>query len=163
MKELLKTLANEFKDKEYAHAYMEEFSNILIASQIKALREQRDWTQQQLAKASGMKQERISTIEDVNYDAWTLKTLRKLARAFDLTIKVSFEKFSTSMVDIPKINRTDLQRKSRDEDLLEFVNNDCTHYASSWTSTVLTHQNKTHLSFIRSKNEANFEIDQKAA
>jgi hypothetical protein len=35
MKELVKTLVKEFGDKEYAHAYMEEFSNMAIAAQIK--------------------------------------------------------------------------------------------------------------------------------
>jgi len=120
MKELVKKLVSEFGDKEYAHAYMEEFSNMAIAAQIKALREQRNWTQQQLAKEAGMKQERICTLEDVNYDAWTIKTLRKLAKAFDLTLKVSFEKFSTGLMDMSKIDRQTLQRTSRQQDLIEF-------------------------------------------
>ena len=62
MKELVKTLVSEFEDKEYAHAYMEEFSNMAIAAQIKALREQRSWTQKQLAEFAGMKQERICAL-----------------------------------------------------------------------------------------------------
>jgi transcriptional regulator with XRE-family HTH domain len=120
MKELVKTLVSEFGDKEYAHAYMEEFSNMAIAAQIKALREQRNWTQHQLAQAANMKQERICALEDVDYDAWTIKTLRKLAKAFDLTVKVSFEKFSTGILDIPKMDRQSLQRTSRTEDLIAF-------------------------------------------
>lgn len=120
MKELVKTLVSEFGDKEYAHAYMEEISNIAIATQIKVLREQRNLTQQQLAQAANMKQERICALEDVDYDAWTIKTLRKLAKAFDLTVKVSFEKFSTGILDISKIDRQTLQRTSRTEDLIVF-------------------------------------------
>lgn len=123
MKELLNTLVAEFNDKEYAHAYMEEFSNMAIAAQIKVLREQLNWTQEQLAKAADMRQERISALEDVDYDAWTIKTLRKLAKAFDLTVKVSFEKFSSGILDVSKISAETLKRTSREEDLKEFSGN----------------------------------------
>jgi transcriptional regulator with XRE-family HTH domain len=36
-----------------------------IAAQIKVLREQRGWTQKELADVSGMKQERICALEDI--------------------------------------------------------------------------------------------------
>jgi len=123
MNELVKTLTSEFGDKEYAHAYVEEFSNMAIAAQIKALRDQRGWTQKELAGFSGMKQERISALEDVNYEAWTAKTLSKLARSFDLTLKISFENFSACISDIDKISTESLKRTSREEDLLRFKNN----------------------------------------
>jgi hypothetical protein len=71
-----------------------------------------------------MKQERVCALEDVDYDAWTIKTLRKLAKAFDLTIKVSFEKFSSGILDISKINPETLKRTSRKEDLMEFSRNE---------------------------------------
>lgn len=138
MKELIKTLAAEFNDKEYAHAYMEEFSNMAIAAQIKVLREQRNWTQKQLAKAAEMKQERISALEDVDYDAWTIKTLRKLAKAFDLTVKVSFEKFSSGILDVSKINAETLKRTSREEDLKEFSGNAFGRKEVFWSSQSVT-------------------------
>lgn len=124
MQELIKTLTAEFHDKEYAHAYIEDFSNMAIAAQIKSLREQRGWTQKELADISNMKQERICALEDVDYDAWTIKTLRKLSKAFDLTIKFSFEKFSDGILDISKINNESLKRTSRQEDLSEFSCNE---------------------------------------
>lgn len=154
MKELVKTLVSEFGDKDYAHAYMEEFSNMAIAAQIKALREQRNWTQQQLAQAANMKQERICALEDVDYDAWTIKTLRKLAKAFDLTVKVSFEKFSTGLLDISKIDRQTLQRTSRTEDLRMFSQSGYGHgEAPLWGNPVKTGQSNVRL----------FEPHQKAA
>ena len=79
MNELVERLTDEFSDKEYAHAYIEEHGNMILAAQIKALREQRGLTQARLAELAGMKQERISALENVEYDAWTVKTLRKLA------------------------------------------------------------------------------------
>jgi transcriptional regulator with XRE-family HTH domain len=138
MKELVKTLVTEFDDKEYAHAYMEEFSNMAIAAQIKALREQRGWTQKQLAEASGMKQERICALEDVDYDAWTIKVLRRLAKAFDLTVKVSFEKFSSGILDVSRISPETLKRTSRTEDLMEFSHNGHGYTETLWGKTVTT-------------------------
>jgi transcriptional regulator with XRE-family HTH domain len=123
MKELVKTLTSEFSDKEYAHAYAEDFSNMSIAAQIKTLRNQRGWTQKELAEFTGMKQERVSALEDVNYEAWTAKTLQKLARSFDLTLKISFEKFSDRISDIDAISEVSLKRISREEDLLQFREN----------------------------------------
>ena len=141
MNELVKTLASEFGDKEYAHAYVEEFSNMAIAAQIKALRDQRGWTQKELAGFSGMKQERISALEDVNYEAWTAKTLNKLARSFDLTLKISFEEFSACISDIDDISTENLKRTSREEDLLRFERNHFIGYAEtsySFEANVIT-------------------------
>ncbi|MEQ1545180.1 helix-turn-helix transcriptional regulator [Methyloglobulus sp.] len=138
MKELVKTLVTEFDDKDYAHAYMEEFSNMAIAAQIKVLREQRGWTQKQLAEAAGMKQERVCALEDVDYDAWTVKTLRKLAKAFDLTVKVSFEKFSSGILDVSKISPETLKRTPRQEDMKEFSSNGYGHVETLWGNAVTT-------------------------
>ncbi len=138
MKELVKTLAIEFDDKEYAHAYMDEFSNMAIAAQIKVLREQRGWSQKELADASNLKQEKICAFEDVDYDAWTIKTLRKLAKAFDLTVKLSFEKFSSGILDISKINSKTLKRTSRAEDLKTFTYNEFGAEENFWSQPVTT-------------------------
>lgn len=146
MKELVKTLVSEFADKEYAHAYIEEFSNMAIAAQIKVLRDQRGWTQKQLAEAANMKQERICALEDVDYDAWTIKTLRKLAKAFDLTIKVSFEKFSSAILDISNINSETLKRTSRENDLIEFSRDDFGYKDIFWSpQSVITNKPQNYI------------------
>jgi len=145
MKELVKTLVTEFDDKEYAHAYMEEFSNMAIAAQIKVLREQRGWTQKELADASGMKQERICALEDIDYDAWTIKTLRKLSKAFDLTVKFSFEAFSSGILDAAKINAKTLERTSRQEDLDKFSCDDFGAKEVLWSKPVTTTQPSLYL------------------
>lgn len=75
MKELTERLVKEFADKDYAHAYMDSHQSTRLATQIKVLREQRGLTQKQLAEMSKMKQERISALEDVDYDSWTIATL----------------------------------------------------------------------------------------
>lgn len=109
-------LAEELRDREARHLYAEEFANSALALQIKALRLQRNWTQQELAERAGLKQSQVSAMEQVDHDAWTLKTLRKLARAFDLALDVRFESFGWLLDDALSTSRQSLERPSFDDD-----------------------------------------------
>ncbi len=121
MNELANKLATEFHDKEYAHAYVNQFYDMAIAAQIKVLREQCGWSQEELAGEAGMKQERISLLENVDYSAWTLKTLRQLGEAFDVAVHVSFQDFSTAIIDVINLRREKLEVVSREESLDDFA------------------------------------------
>jgi len=110
MSVLAKILKKAFKDKDYRHGYADEFLNSSIATQIKVLREQRGWSQKELANRAQMKQPRISVMENVNYSSWSINILRKLAEAFDLTLFVSFESFGKRLTDIERFNRENLER-----------------------------------------------------
>jgi transcriptional regulator with XRE-family HTH domain len=112
MSELIETLRPEFQDREYRHAYAEECLNAMIASQIKVLREQREMTQKQLGSATGMGQPRIPLIEDASYENWTVNTLKRLAKAFDVALSVKFETFSQFVTDFESMSRESLQRSS---------------------------------------------------
>ncbi|MFZ5453622.1 MAG: helix-turn-helix domain-containing protein [Thermodesulfobacteriota bacterium] len=86
-------LKKDLQDKEVRDSFVLDHINIGIPLQIRALREQkgRGWTQQELANRAGMKQERISAIENPNYkNAFTLSTLTRLASAFDVALIVRF-------------------------------------------------------------------------
>lgn len=110
-------LREAFKDKDYRHGYVDEFLNASIATQIKVLREQHGWSQKELGEhADKMLQPRISVMENVNYSSWSIKILRKIAEAFDLTLRVSFESFGTRAGDIEKFSRKNLERLSFEED-----------------------------------------------
>lgn len=114
-------LRERFKDAEYAHAYMETFVNAAIATQIKVLREQRGLTQGELAELTSMKQERISVLENVDYGAWNVKTLRRLAEAFDVVLTVSFETFNQAIEEVSEFSREALQRTARHDNLSDEV------------------------------------------
>jgi transcriptional regulator with XRE-family HTH domain len=116
MSALIKLLKQAFKDKDYRHGYADEFLNSSIATQIKVLREQRGWSQKELAQSANMKQPRISVMENVNYSSWSIKILRELAEAFDLTLCVSFETFGKRLADIERFNRENLERLSFEDD-----------------------------------------------
>lgn len=114
--DLVNKIKNSFISKEYRHAYVDEFLNLSIATQIKVLREQRKWGQKKLSDEVGMKQPRISVMENVNYSSWSINTLRKLAMAFDLTLRVSFESFGSRVKEIEQFNRKGLERFSFKDD-----------------------------------------------
>lgn len=116
MSELLEKLRDEFQDSEYRHAYAEECLDIMIATQIKVLREQRDMTQSELAEAAGMKQPRIPLLEDKDYSNWTTKTLKRLAKVFDVALSVKFETFSHLVGEFENLSRATLQRPSFSND-----------------------------------------------
>ncbi len=111
-----KTLRQSFRDKEYRHGYVDEFLNAYIATQIKVLREQHGWSQTELGEHAGMMQPRISVMENVNYSSWSIKILRKIAEAFDLTLCVSFESFGRRIEDIERFGRKVLERDFFDND-----------------------------------------------
>lgn len=116
MNDSIKALRQAFRDKEYRHGYADEFLNAYIATQIKVVREQHEWSQAKLAEEAGMLQPRISVMENVNYASWSIKILRKIAEAFDLTLCVSFESFGKRIRDIETFARNNLQRDFFDND-----------------------------------------------
>lgn len=116
MSDLTKNFIVEFQDKETRHIYADDFLNTYIATQLKVLREDRGWTQSRVAEESGMKQERISVLEDVNYESWSLKTLKRLAKAFDLRLSVKFETFGSFLRDFDNFSRKSLNRASFEND-----------------------------------------------
>jgi transcriptional regulator with XRE-family HTH domain len=109
-------LKEELRDPEYSEGYAESFLNSYIATQIKVIREQRKWKQSDLAREVGTTQTAISRIENVNYSSWNIRTLKKLARAFHLRLKVSFETYGTLPDEVENFSQTGMQRAKREED-----------------------------------------------
>src|SRR6266536_1496731 len=109
-------LREELKDPEYSEGYAESFLDSYIATQIKVLREQHNLSQKSLAELIGTRQGVISRIENVNYSKWNVSTLKKLARAFRVRLKVSFETYGALIADVAAFSRQDLQRLPREND-----------------------------------------------
>src|SRR6266571_363986 len=119
MKDLVETLQKEFhRSEDYRYAYDEEFANTLMATQIKVLRESHDppLTQKQLAERAGMKQSRISELENVAYSAWSISTLRRLARALGVRLVFKLESWGELLPEIETFSRTMLQKPSFEND-----------------------------------------------
>ncbi len=116
MSELVRNLKREFADKDYRHSYAESFLNSSIATQIKVLRELRKWRQADLAREAEMKQSVVSRLENVNYSSWSIKSLQKLAQAFDVVLMVRFERFKNLTLDADRFGRKSLEVPKFNED-----------------------------------------------
>ena len=80
-------------DKEYRHGLVNAQIEVDLPFQIRALRKQLELTQPELAEQAGMKQPRISAMEKPGGAHFTLETLRRLAKAFDVALVVRFAPF----------------------------------------------------------------------
>jgi transcriptional regulator with XRE-family HTH domain len=90
MKKIWKKMAR----KAYRDGYVSAHISNTIASQITKLRTAKGWTQTQLAEYAGMRQSRISALEDPNWQNVEVATLKRLASAFDVALTVRFIPFS---------------------------------------------------------------------
>src|ERR1700751_4579282 len=105
MNNLLERLRKMFQDEGARYAYADSTVNAFVAAQIKRLREEREFSQEELAQLIGTKQSGISRLEKADYSSWKIETLRKLARAFGVRLKISFEEFGTLPRDIEGFTR----------------------------------------------------------
>ena len=109
-------LIANLRDKEYRDAFVSSHIDNGIPFQIRTLREQRGWTQEELAKSSKKKQEAICRLENPNYGSLTLATLKELASAFDIALIVRFVPFGELVEWDAKLSSESLEVLSYDQD-----------------------------------------------
>jgi transcriptional regulator with XRE-family HTH domain len=86
----------ELGNKEYRDSFVSSEVDVSVAFQIRALRKQREWSQEKLAESATMKQERISALENPS-NVPNISTLKKLANAFNIGLIVRFVPISEMM------------------------------------------------------------------
>lgn len=116
MDEIQNELLAELNEPEFRHAYASEFIDMILARQIRALRKQRNWTQQQLAERIQKHQSFISALEDEEYGSMTLSTLKELAESFDVYLSVRFKSFRNLIEQVSHSSMKDLEVPSFEED-----------------------------------------------
>lgn len=89
-----KAIWKKMTSKEYRDAFIASYNSGTIAGQISAMRQARGWTQTQLADKCGMRQPRISALEDPDFENVELATLQRIASACDVGLMVAFVPFS---------------------------------------------------------------------
>src|ERR1035441_6143828 len=109
-------LKQEFQDEEYRYAYAEDFLNTWVATQIVALREQRGLSQVAFGDLIGTKQPGVSRLENVNHSTWKTETLKRIAKALGVRLKISFETFSTLLDKDINFSRKFLMRPKFEDD-----------------------------------------------
>ncbi len=81
-------LKKDLRDPEFRKAFDEEEVYASLAIQIARIRQEKNLTQQELAKRLHTTQQNISRLEDTNNRSCSLKTLIKVARMLDKRLKV---------------------------------------------------------------------------
>ena len=82
------------KSKKYREAFTFSLFKRMVPFQIRALRKQREWSQEQLAKSANLTQGVVSRAEDPDYGNLTINTIRRIAAGFDVAFIVKFVPFS---------------------------------------------------------------------
>jgi transcriptional regulator with XRE-family HTH domain len=109
MNQSLEEYRDAFQSEEVRYAIAEDFLSTYVAAQIKELRGDR--SQQEIADLIGTKQSGISRLENVNYSSWEAETLRKLARAFGVRLRISFEEFGTLITEMENFGKGTIRRR----------------------------------------------------
>lgn len=125
------------KSKEYRESFVASHVSSTIAAQIFMMREDREWTQTILAEKAGMKQSRISAIEDPDFENVEIATLRRLASAFDVGLSVRFVPFSEIAVQAGNLETSDLCVMNFDRDALPMCEKKLPIFASATFRTNL--------------------------
>ena len=114
----LKLLA-KLRNKEYRDAYVEEKVTTSLPFQIRALREQREWSQAELGNQAEMRQNAVSRLEDAESGTPSISTLLRLARAFDVALLVKFVPFTKLLSEFSDVSSEALAVSTFDHELPE--------------------------------------------
>ncbi len=87
-------IAISIEDKAYTDAFVDAEITTTVPFQLREMRKQRGWKQQDVADLIDGNQKTISDFENPNYARYTLTSLKKLASAFDVALIVRFAPYS---------------------------------------------------------------------
>lgn len=114
---MISKLLSKLRDPEYRGAFVASQIDIGIPFQIRALRKAKGWTQAELANHAGMLQPRISAIQNPGKASLNIRTLRRLAEAFDCGLLIRFAPFSELTLWSERFNPETFHVSSYQEEL----------------------------------------------
>lgn len=121
MSVISRRFAEELNEKRMRDAYLSAQTRTKLVNQIRALREQRNWSQGEFARILEKPQSNVSRLENREYGKFSLKTLFELASAFDVGLMIEFvpyEEFLKGTQDLsPKRLRVESFKKEALEPL----------------------------------------------
>lgn len=106
----------ELKDEESRYAYADAVTNAFLTGQIKALREERNLTQEKLAELVGTQQSGISRWLNSGFSTCKVETLRKFAKAYGVRLRITFEEFGTLPTDVRGFTKDRLAPRKFEDD-----------------------------------------------
>lgn len=108
-------LLNKLRRRSYRAAYVDENVRTGIAYQIRALREQRGWSQKKLAEVLGKPQSVVSRIEDPDYGKLSVQTLLEIAEALDIALLIRYVAFPDFIAQMRAVTPEALRADSFNE------------------------------------------------
>ena len=95
---------NDFANKVFRDAFLEENIKNRLAFQVRALREKQSWSQPELGKRAHKTQSGISRIEDPTYGKFTIRTLLDLASVFDVALFIGFVPYTKLISELKDVS-----------------------------------------------------------
>lgn len=109
-------LIASLRSKEFRDAFISSRVSNTLALQIRAMRQERGWSQAYLAELLGTSQNAIHRLESPQYGKPSITTLRRLASIFDVGLAVWFAPFSKLVDRATNLETDDILVPSFDED-----------------------------------------------
>lgn len=122
-------MARSLATKAFRDAFVTSIIRMRLPSQIREMRMRRNLTQAQLGELAGMRQALVSRFETKGYERFTLSSLRRIASALDVGLKVQFVPFSELLDDSVYPERRQLDVCSFDSD--PFIENSAQEHVSA--------------------------------
>ena len=122
-----------------------------LAHQIRIIRQQRGWTQKELASKLDTTRSTISRLEDPSYGRYTIRTLLALGRVFDVAFFVRympFSKFMPSTWDTRPDNFEALAYEDEVSSIQFFVENNSGTYATELVSSTAKLLNYRNINYV---------------
>jgi transcriptional regulator with XRE-family HTH domain len=133
----------KLRNKDFREAFVSARVAAAVGAQIAALRQKNRWSQEELAQRANMKQPRIALLEKGDYESFSFATLKRLASAFGVAVRIDFLSFPDFLKWSEGFTSTVLVPDSFDESTkaLEFEE---TVSALGWEEPALDEQAMRH-------------------
>jgi transcriptional regulator with XRE-family HTH domain len=110
-------------DKKARNAFVYQQAVNGIPFQMRAMRQEREWTQGDLAREADKPRNVITRLEDPNYGKLTLKTLFEIASGFDVALLIKFVPFSRLLREYKNVSPSALGAKSISKERNQLLRN----------------------------------------
>lgn len=101
--------AAELNEKEMRDAYLSAQTRTHVSYQIRAIRSQRGWSQEELAEKLSTSQSAVSRMEDRQYGKQNLQTLIQIANTFNCGLLVQFVPYDEFIRETNDLSREKLE------------------------------------------------------